>query len=439
MRLNRWVVVLALLVLGGSRTFAAAVSDPNSAPISTASASAKPPSAIVLEARKVESSLAATIKKFVPAYVFIGGGSGVVISPDGLMLTNDHVATDSKKWPVRIGQKIYTANVLGTDPVGDITLLQIQNAKDLPFVEFADSDKLFVGQQVIAIGNPFATAEIAGEPTVTEGIISAVHSFQGAYSDAIQTDAPINPGNSGGPLLTLDGKLAGINGRINTRYGAKANTGIGIAIPAVQIQRFLPTLKTANGGRVYHGMIRGVVGEGDENETMQNGAEVKDVRAGTLAEKIGLLKGDRITGIENYKLFNFARYLGVVGTYPGGSELSLKVDRGGQSKILKATLETLNPGTLGLEFKRSSLADSLVVDKIHPKLAAELAGLKPGDTIIEWNGKPTPNWLEWRKNIAGLDLLAGEKLTLKIHRAGEKAEDLLMTLILSSSFDEKKK
>jgi len=95
---------------------------------------------------------------------------------------------------------------------------------------------------------------------------------------------------------------------------------------------------------------------------------------------------------------------------------------------------------LGLEFKRpGSPIDSLVVDKIHPKLAAESAGLKAGDTIIEWNGKPTPNWMEWRKNIAGLDLLAGEKLTLKIHRAGEKAEDILMTLILSSSFDEKKK
>ena len=436
-------MVLALSPVIGSTVFAAAVAEPNSAPISSspsAVASTRPPSSVVLEARKIETSLAATIKKFIPAYVFIGGGSGVVISPDGLMVTNDHVATDSKKWPVRIGPKIYQANVLGTDPVGDITLLQIVGAKDLPFVEFADSDKLFVGQQVIAIGNPFATAEIAGEPTVTEGIISAVHCFQGAYSDAIQTDAPINPGNSGGPLLTLDGKLAGINGRINTRYGAKANTGIGIAIPALQIQRFLPQLKIANGGRVYHGMIRGVVGEGEENETMQNGAEVKDVRAGTLAEKIGLLKGDRITGIDNYKLFNFARYLGVVGTYPGGTELSLKVDRGGVAKVLKATLETLNPGSLGMEFKRPrSPSDSLVVDQVHAKLCAECAGVKPGDTIVEWNGKPTPNWMEWRKNIAGLDLLAGEKLTLKVHRAGEKAEDLLLTLILSSSFDEKKK
>jgi serine protease Do len=441
MRVKHLTCSLALSGFLAASVFGAAVDVPATAPISNSPSATAAPSAAVLEARKIETALAATIKKFVPAYVFIGGGSGVVISPDGLMLTNDHVATDSKKWTVRLGQKLYPAVVLGTDPVGDITLLQIQGVKDLPFVEFADSDKLFVGQQVIAIGNPFATAEIAGEPTVTHGIISAVHSFQGAYSDAIQTDAPINPGNSGGPLLTLDGKLAGINGRINTRYGAKANTGIGIAIPAVQIQRFLPQLKTASGGRVYHGFIRGVVGEGDENETVQNGAEVKDIRAGTLAEKIGLQKGDRITGIENYKLFNYARYLGVVGTYPGGTELNLKFVRAGQPKTAKVTLETLNPGTLGLDFKRTrSFADSIVVDNVHPKLCAEIAGIKPGDVIVEWNGKPTPSWEAWRTNFAGMDLLAGEKLSLKVRRGpNDKPEDLLLTLTLSSSFDEVKK
>ena len=377
--------------------------------------------------------------------MFIGGGSGVIVSPDGFMLTNDHVAGESKHWTVRVGTKLYDANIVGDDPVGDITLLKIEGAKDMPFVEFADSDRLTVGQQVLAIGNPFATAEWNGdlEPTVTQGIISAVHSFQGAYCDAIQTDAAINPGNSGGPLMTMDGKLAGINGRINTRFGAKANTGIGIAIPAVQIQRFLPQLKAANGGRVFHGCIRGVVRSNDSEEAIhaQHGAEIKEVKAGSAAEKLGFQKGDRITFIENYKLLNFDRYLGVVGTYPGGTELNIKYERDGQRKSVKATLETLNPGSMGVDFKRARTPnDSLVIDAVKAKLAGETAGLKPGDTIIEYNGKPIPNVLEWMKLAATgvTDLLAGEKLTLKVRR-GENADakEMLLTLTLNSKFDEK--
>ena len=244
----------------------------------------------------------------------------------------------------------------------------------------------------------------------------------------------------------MDGKLAGINGRINTRYGAKANTGIGISIPAVQIQRFLPQLKAAGGGRVYHGFIRGIVLKTDEDgeRKLRNGAEIKDIKVGALAEKLGFQKGDRITYVENYKLMNYERYLGVVGTFPGGSELTIKFDRGGVEKSVKATLETLNPGTMGVEFKRPrSGSDELVVDAVHAKLAGETAGLKAGDIITECNGKPTPNWSEWFKIANALDLLAGEKISVKVRR-GDKADkatakELLLTLTLSSSFDEPKK
>ena len=119
---------------------------------------------------------------------------------------------------VRVGEKFYKARILGTDPRGDITLLRIALVADeeLPFVPFADSDRLRVGEQVIALGNPFAAMQVSGDPTVTVGIISLLHWFQGGYSDAIMTDAPINPGNSGGPLLTMHGALAGINGQIRS-------------------------------------------------------------------------------------------------------------------------------------------------------------------------------------------------------------------------------
>jgi S1-C subfamily serine protease len=397
-------------------------------------------SAMLDEARKTEQALSATIQRFEQAYVFIGGGSGVLISDDGLMLTNDHVAKSSKRWLVRNGTKNYTADVLGIDPGGDITLLKLKDAKNMPYVEFADSDSLVVGQQVIAIGNPFNTADGVGgilEPTVTEGIISALHIFQGNYTDAIQTDAAINPGNSGGPLLTLDGKLAGINGQIATRFGAKANTGIGLAIPAKQIQLFLPQLKTANGGRVYHGIIRGLDGNMEDAVGVRNGAEIKEVRAGSTAEKLGLQKGDLITAIDGYKLIDFSRFHGVLGTYPGGSEIKMTLLRGSEKRTVNAKLEMDNPISLGIELPFTGPQNSVVVDAVYPKLAGEQAGLKAGDEIVEIDGKPTPNWAAWLKGNLLVDAAVGDKILVKVRRGeGSKIEELPLTLTLGSRFDD---
>ncbi len=391
----------------------------------------------VRRAQELEKALVGTIKKSVGSYVFIGGGSGVLISADGLMLTNHHVVTETKHWNVRVGNKMYKADVLGSDPHGDITLLKLKDATALPFVEFAESDKLFVGQQVIAIGNPFATADMDGDPTVTTGIISALHRFQGSYTDAIQTDTAINPGNSGGPLLTMDGKLAGINGMINSKNGARANTGIGLAIPARQIQRFLPQLKTANGGRVMHGFIRGLVRQTDEADGGQNGAEIKEIRPGSLAEKLGFKPGDRITHVEDYKVLNFSRFLGVIGTYPAGTELKVRYDRAGTPQSVVAKLDTLAPPAWGADFKQGKTGqEPVVLEKVHPKGAAELAGLQKGDTIVGINGKPVQNLIQMVAAMQGLDLLAGDKLDLKIRRGeNEKAEEKNIAFVMGSAFD----
>ncbi|MEK7449593.1 MAG: trypsin-like peptidase domain-containing protein [Planctomycetota bacterium] len=197
-------------------------------------------------------------EKVIPAYVFIAGASGVLVSPDGYVLTNYHVVANSVKWDVfRADGKSYEAERIGCDPTGDIALLKIKDAKELPYLEFGDSDTLEVGQPVIVVGNPFTIGISDLEPTVTFGLISALHRFQNDYSDAIQTDAAINPGNSGGPLITLDGKIVGINGKLETEIGfIFANTGIGYAIPANQIKRFLPKLKTE--GQVVHAEITGL-------------------------------------------------------------------------------------------------------------------------------------------------------------------------------------
>ena len=120
----------------------------------------------------------------------------------------------------------------------------------------------------------------------------------GSYSAAIVTDTPVNPGNSGGPLLTEDGKLAGINGQIRSRTGARANTGIGLAIPANQIARFLPQMESANGENVLHGFLPGLKIDDKEADGLFNGAEISEVVAGTNADEAGLQAGDRIVAAD---------------------------------------------------------------------------------------------------------------------------------------------
>jgi hypothetical protein len=209
---------------------------------------------------ETEARVRSCVERAKPAYVFFGNGSGVCVAPDGWVLTNFHVAGDRDGQRVRMtGGKVFTADVVGWDPHGDISLCKLRDAKDLPFCGLGDSDGLQVGDPVIAVGNPFLLGNGSWEPTITLGIVSALHRYMDnpGYFDAIQTDAQINPGNSGGPLLALDGRVVGINGRIDIkRFMNRVNTGIGYAIPARQIQRYMKAFK--EGGRVWEGYIHGL-------------------------------------------------------------------------------------------------------------------------------------------------------------------------------------
>jgi S1-C subfamily serine protease len=389
-------------------------------------------------ALKEEKAFTEVVKRSLPAYVFIGGGSGVVISADGEILSNHHVIESSKRWQVRIGERTYSAEVVGKDPRGDLALLRIKNVTNLAHVAFADSDKLKVGQPVVAVGNAFATAEGLSEPGVTCGILSALHVFMGNYSDAIQTDAPVNPGNSGGPLLTLDGRLAGINGMIETRFSQRANTGIGLAIPANQIQRFLPVLRAAKGSNVFHGFIRGLIGNAEEEEgTTMTGAEVKKVRAGSTAEKLGIAAGDRIVSLNEYRLLNFSRFLGVLGTYPAGSEVKLVFAHGQTTNTVNTTLEQFIPGSLGVSFRAPTTMKSLpVIDRVFPELCGEKAGLKVNDTVIAINDKKVGTLREFIEALAETELVAGDELKLTISRKGKEGkEEKRITLVLCSAYE----
>jgi S1-C subfamily serine protease len=177
------------------------------------------------------------------AFVFIGDGSGVVISEDGYVLTNYHVAGSAESWTIRLGGEEQTrvCDVVGKDATCDLCLLKIRGIDHAPCMKLGSSATLESGQEVLALGDPFKLGEKRGGPAASIGIVSAVHRNQGKYTDAIQTDCAINPGNSGGPLINLSGELIGLTGQINSRYG-KNNTGIAFAIPIDQIKLALPRL-----------------------------------------------------------------------------------------------------------------------------------------------------------------------------------------------------
>jgi serine protease Do len=360
------------------------------------------------QALKIQERIISIVERISPAYVRIGGGSGVVITPDGWMLTNNHVVAqrkDKTDWAVFMPiKKTLKADLYGLDTTGDIALLKIRNVSNLMHIPLADSDRLVVGQYVIALGDPYSLAFRNAEPTVTLGIVSAIHRNQNTYSDAIQTDAPLNPGNSGGPLIDLEGRLVGINGRVLMRFGNKHNTGIGLAIPSNQIRLFLPALKAAKGGKVvYHGNLGGM----RIKASLPHGGppEVVSVSEGSNSAKAGLRVGDVIVEAGGLPVWNSNRFWGIVHAYPNEADISLVVRRDGRRVPLTATLIRWFPRNSGIGMpkpapKMGGPADFHVtfaetdpiiggaeIKKIAPGSGAAKAGLRPGDIIISFAGK----------------------------------------------------
>ncbi len=355
------------------------------------------------EALRIEKKIRQTCDKVVPAFVFIGGGSGVCISSDGWFLTNHHVAANPQTMVVDAldqtcnlaGGHFYKCEIVGLDPAGDICLGKIKDAHDLPYVELGDSDDVKTGQAVIAVGNPFMLGSTDFHPTVTFGTVSANHvNANAGYTDVIQTDAAVNPGNSGGPLFSIDGKLLGINGRINTRFSNRVNTGIGYAIPINQIKKFMRDLK--KGGYVRHAVLEGLQGAQtwDDLHAEAEGAVVRGVTKGSTADKAGFKKDDLIVDVEGHTIHNFWRFLGCLGTYPGGSEITVKVKRGAETLDVKVTLDKapkydaakLKPD-LGATFEDGADGSGVTVTKVKSKTDAALKGLKAGDVILKFNGQ----------------------------------------------------
>jgi serine protease Do len=343
-----------------------------------------------------------------------GIGSGVVVTKDGYILTNNHVVegADEVKVALQDGPE-FTAKVIGRDPKSDVAVIKI-DAKDLPAVQLADSDKVEVGDVVLAIGNPFGIGQ-----TVTTGIVSATGRAGELgldYEDFIQTDAAINPGNSGGALVDAEGRLIGINTAILSRSGG--NQGIGFAIPVNLARDVMGSLiKDGRVTRGYLGVMIQDVNPALAKEFKLNedkGAIVGDVTADSPAEKAGLKSGDVIIEF-NGKTVTDSRHLKleVARTAPGES-VPVKVLRDGQSKTIQVTVKEL-PGTEKLakndtdknddngtlngvtvtdidrgarqQFELPDNVKGVVVTEVDPNSAAAEAGLQPGDVIQEINRK----------------------------------------------------
>jgi len=266
-----------------------------------------------------------------------GLGSGYIISPDGYIVTNDHVAGNATEITITMTDgSHHQAKIIGSDPVSDICLLKIDE-DNLPYVELGNSGDIIIGEWVIALGNPFGLFELNDKPTVTVGVISATGMNlepirDRYYLSMIQTDAAINGGNSGGALVNSIGQVIGMNTLIYTAGGVQGNIGLGFAIPIDKVKRIVTELK-ANGkidrdfqiGMSIQSIDAGIMRYYDLKSN--KGVIITKVLTNTPAENAGLKSGDIITEIDGYKINNEQTIFGVFQEFRAGQEIAVKIIR----------------------------------------------------------------------------------------------------------------
>jgi serine protease Do len=339
-------------------------------------------------------------------------GSGFLISPDGYIVTNSHVVRGATDINVTLWDgRTFKAKIVGIDDATDIAVLKI-DATDLPYLKFGDSNELRVGDWVIAIGNPFGLGH-----TVTVGVVSAKGRSLGItrYEDFIQTDAAINPGNSGGPLINIKGEVVGINTAILNPSGMSVNAGIGFAIPSSLAKDIVPTLIAK--GKVERAWLGVYIQEVTPEIAKQlglkeaKGALVSDVVPGSPADKVGIKRGDVIIEFDGKKVESWRQLPIMVSLSPVNKKAKLKIIRDGKELEFEVVLakmpeeqevarqqppEQRRTPEQGVELKQFGLTiqdspDGPKVVSVEPGSPAQMAGIMPGDIIVEVNRKQVKN------------------------------------------------
>jgi len=356
-------------------------------------------------------------------------GSGVIVEAEkGYILTNNHVIDKADEIKIKLMDKrVISATVVGTDPKSDLAVLQIE-ADNLFELELGNSDKLRVGDWVLAVGSPFS-ANLSH--TVTAGIVSAlgrsnVISSRDHYEDFIQTDAAINPGNSGGALLNMEGELVGINTAIATGGFEKANRGVGFAIPSNMAKKVMQDLITK--GYVVRSWLGVYIQNVDDNVAKalklsnRDGALVSDVVEESPAEKAGLEQGDVIVEFNDVLIHDSAHLKNIVSSTPPGTLSKVIIFRDEKKKSVNVTLEEikksddktivsmpLNDRDFGLEVKdvNKTLAEKygvpmeqgVVVINVIPNSEAFDAGIQEGDLITRVGTKKIKSKREFKSQL----------------------------------------
>jgi putative serine protease PepD len=283
-----------------------------------------------------------------------GSGSGIVLSSNGEILTNNHVAEVAEnggKMSVSFNDgSTANATIVGTDPVTDLAVIKAEGVSGLTPARIGNSNDLAVGEEVVAVGSPFGL-----DATVTEGIVSSLNRpvtvSEGSSSTggtdtaypAIQTDAAINPGNSGGPLVNMAGQVVGINSSIYSSSssmggGQAGSIGLGFSIP---ISKVLPVVEQLRQGQTpTHARLGVTVSNQQNNEGLTDGAAIQSVGAGSAAAKAGLKAGDVVTKVDNEQITSTASLIATIRGYRPGDTVTLTVQRGNQTLTLKATLDS---------------------------------------------------------------------------------------------------